>query len=69
MFEGSLNKHFFNIVLYFSPDTFRWSTPAVTGCIPPARDGHSACVIGKKIFIFGGYEQRVSFFKPSLTSE
>ena len=41
------------------PDTFKWSTPDVGGSIPLARDGHSACVIGEKIYVFGGYEERV----------
>ena len=33
----------------------------VTGIIPGARDGHSACVINDRMFIFGGYEENVSF--------
>ena len=37
--------------------------PEVTGSIPPARDGHSACMIGEKIYIFGGYEERVRLLK------
>lgn len=28
--------------------------------VPGARDGHSACVLAKSMFIFGGYEQLVS---------
>ena len=26
---------------------------------PAARDGHTACVIGSRIYIFGGYEEEV----------
>jgi N-acetylneuraminic acid mutarotase len=33
--------------------------PEVSGSIPPARDGHSACVIAEKIYVFGGFEERV----------
>ena len=29
------------------------------GIPPAARDGHSACVIDSKIYIFGGYEELV----------
>lgn len=31
--------------------------------VPGARDGHSACVLAKSMFIFGGYEQLVSNLK------
>lgn len=31
-----------------------------SGTVPGARDGHSACVIRNKMYIFGGYEERVS---------
>lgn len=40
-------------------DTHKWSTPRVSGTVPGARDGHSACVLGKTMYIFGGYEQLV----------
>lgn len=40
-------------------DTHKWSTPRVLGTVPGARDGHSACVLGKTMYIFGGYEQLV----------
>ena len=26
---------------------------------PAARDGHTACVIGSRLYIFGGYEEEV----------
>ena len=42
-----------------STDTHKWSTPRVAGTVPGARDGHSACVLGKTMYIFGGYEQLV----------
>jgi hypothetical protein len=35
----------------------------VSGAVPGARDGHSACVLGKIMYIFGGYEQLVSLEK------
>lgn len=33
-----------------------WSTPEVSGTMPYAKDGHSACVIKNKMYIFGGFE-------------
>lgn len=46
-------------VLSLPSDTHKWSTPRVSGTVPGARDGHSACVLGKTMYIFGGYEQLV----------
>lgn len=40
-------------------DSHRWYTPKTSGTVPGARDGHSACVLGKAMYIFGGYEQLV----------
>ena len=37
----------------------RWNRPLVSGDIPGARDGHSACVIRDKMFVFGGFEEGV----------
>lgn len=59
--NGACNK-----IFCFDTSTFRWSAPAVSGHIPPARDGHSACVIGKKIYIFGGYVQRSECFSKDV---
>ena len=39
---------------------------AVTGQIPMARDGHSACVIDDDMYIYGGYVERAHQVK--LTS-
>lgn len=39
----------------FDTKTLEWSTPSVTGMVPYAKDGHSACLIGKKMYIFGGF--------------
>lgn len=30
--------------------------PPVTGIVPYAKDGHSACVIRNKMYVFGGFE-------------
>ena len=38
-----------------------WGNVETKGPVPGARDGHSACVIHKKMYIYGGYEEGVSF--------
>ncbi|XP_047714648.1 kelch domain-containing protein 3 isoform X3 [Prionailurus viverrinus] len=48
-----------NVLYAFDVNTHKWSTPRVSGTVPGARDGHSACVLGKTMYIFGGYEQLV----------
>ena len=48
-----------NVLYAFDVNTHKWSTPRVAGTVPGARDGHSACVLGKTMYIFGGYEQLV----------
>lgn len=40
----------------FDTKKLEWSTPAVTGMVPYAIDGHSACLIKNKMYIFGGFE-------------
>ena len=52
---------------------------AVTGQIPMARDGHSACVIDDDMYIYGGYVEsahqvkltysRLSNKRPNLSSD
>lgn len=38
----------------------------VSGTVPGARDGHSACVLGKIMYIFGGYEQLADCFSNDI---
>lgn len=52
-------------ILSSPSDIHKWSTPRVSGTVPGARDGHSACVLGKTMYIFGGYEQLVSLGRKS----
>lgn len=46
--------------VYLFAATKKWHRPKVTGSPPGARDGHSACVISNRMYIFGGYEEGVS---------
>jgi len=41
------------------PGTGQWMCPDVKGERPGARDGHSACVIDNRMFVFGGYVEEV----------
>ena len=40
----------------------KWSTPAVSGNRPAARDGHSAAIVGNYMYIFGGFEESIDQF-------
>ena len=42
-----------------SLDTLKWSRPNTSGNTPGGRDGHSACLIGDSMYIFGGFEDGV----------
>ncbi|XP_028417553.1 kelch domain-containing protein 3-like isoform X1 [Dendronephthya gigantea] len=66
IFGGCNNRYVAcNTLFCFDTTTFRWSTPEVSGSIPPACDGHSACVIGEKIYLFGGFEERGGYHLQS----
>lgn len=48
-------------------ETHRWSIVFVRGyLIPSARDGHSACLIHDRMYIFGGFEDDVNRTTLSL---
>ncbi len=49
-------------MFYFFLDTLKWSVPLTNGSPPEERDGHSACVVGTKMYIFGGFKEEVSRF-------
>uniref|UniRef100_A0A8B9Z4E1 rRNA biogenesis protein RRP36 n=1 Tax=Buteo japonicus TaxID=224669 RepID=A0A8B9Z4E1_9AVES len=55
-----------NVLYAFDVNTHKWFTPKVSGMVPGARDGHSACVLGKSMFIFGGYEQLADCFSNDI---
>nr|XP_058162743.1 kelch domain-containing protein 3 [Dasypus novemcinctus] len=55
-----------NVLYAFDVNTHKWSTPRVSGTVPGARDGHSACVLGRTMYIFGGYEQLADCFSNDI---
>ena len=56
-----------NTLYCFDTVSRQWlARPAVTGCIPGARDGHTAVVINDKMYIFGGYEEIMERFSNDI---
>lgn len=55
-----------NVLYIFHTGTEQWATPRVTGQVPGARDGHSACVMEKTMYVFGGYEQLADCFSNDI---
>uniref|UniRef100_A0A672P7G7 Kelch domain containing 3 n=2 Tax=Sinocyclocheilus grahami TaxID=75366 RepID=A0A672P7G7_SINGR len=55
-----------NVLYAFDVTQHRWFTPKISGTVPGARDGHSACVLGKAMYIFGGYEQLADCFSNEI---
>lgn len=56
MWGGRNNAVACDTLSCFNTKTYEWSTPPVSGMVPDAKDGHSACVINNKMYIFGGFE-------------
>ncbi|CAG9537157.1 unnamed protein product [Cercopithifilaria johnstoni] len=46
----------------FDPEAMVWSVIPYDGEAPPARDGHSAVVVGDLMFMFGGFEEESQRF-------
>lgn len=55
-----------NVLFCFDTNTLQWSCPSVTGMIPGARDGHSACIINHCMFVFGGFEEEIDRFSQDV---
>ncbi|XP_071963055.1 kelch domain-containing protein 3-like isoform X2 [Antedon mediterranea] len=55
-----------NELYCFQTSTFKWCLPKPSGDIPPARDGHSVCLIKNKMYVFGGYEDESQCFSNSV---
>ncbi|XP_026478902.1 kelch domain-containing protein 3-like [Ctenocephalides felis] len=59
---GRNNMQACNILYCFDTTNNQWSAPQVRGIVPGARDGHSACVINNKMYIFGGFVEHIQKF-------
>ncbi|KAK0042490.1 kelch domain-containing protein 3 [Biomphalaria pfeifferi] len=54
-------------ILYrFCAVTLKWDKPQVSGPVPEARDGHTACIIQDKMYIFAGYEEFTDRFSNDM---
>jgi N-acetylneuraminic acid mutarotase len=62
LWGGRNDENACNTLFRFDTKNHTWTRPSVTGCIPGARDGHSAVIIRNKMFIFGGYEEEIRLF-------
>ncbi|XP_014363466.2 kelch domain-containing protein 3 [Papilio machaon] len=56
MWGGRNNAVACDTLFCFDTKQLEWSMPPVSGTVPYAKDGHSACVIRNKMYIFGGFE-------------
>ena len=59
---GRNDDNLCNVLYSFDPKSLCWSRPKVTGSIPGARDGHSACVVNNSMYIFGGFVDDLNEF-------
>lgn len=55
-----------DILFCFNTKTQQWERPEVSGNLPGARDGHSACIVGHKMYIFGGFEEMMDQFSRDV---
>ena len=46
---------YYNVLYEFDVNTHRWKVSSVSGALPGARAYHSACVLGKAMYVYGGY--------------
>jgi N-acetylneuraminic acid mutarotase len=60
--EGVVDGCYFNDSFTFDPANNTWSKVASSGRIPPARAGHSAVLLGNKLYIYGGYNSNGTKF-------
>src|SRR5581483_6877994 len=45
-----------NSLYCFNPKTEEWTKLKQTGSIPPTKEGHTECVVGNFMYIFGGLD-------------
>lgn len=66
MWGGRNNAVACDTLSCFDTKTLTWSTPQVSGMVPYAKDGHSACVINNKMYIFGGFEYLTDLYSQEI---
>jgi hypothetical protein len=56
MFGGHSGSKHLNDLQIFDTTKLEWSSPLVTGSVPPGLRGHSGNLVGNKIVLFAGYD-------------
>lgn len=59
LWGGSDDNGSCNIVYRFDTASATWIRPDTTGDPPRARRGHSSCVVGSGMYVFGGFEHQL----------
>lgn len=55
IFGGYDGKRNHNDLFVLDIETYSWSRPQVTGQVPVGRNGHTAALAGRRIFVLGGW--------------
>lgn len=50
----------------FDTKALEWTIPIASGNAPRAKDGHSACIINNKMYIFGGFEYLAEHYSKEV---
>lgn len=66
MWGGRNNAVQCEILACFDTKTLQWTYPQVTGQVPFAKDGHSACLIRNRMYVFGGFEYHTDQYSREL---
>ncbi|PIC29033.1 hypothetical protein B9Z55_020754 [Caenorhabditis nigoni] len=51
-----------NMLHEYDPEKNLWRKLEIKGFIPPARDGHTACIWNHQMYVFGGFEEDTQRF-------
>lgn len=55
-----------NGLFCFNTELLEWLRVRTSGDKPSGRDGHSACVISSRMYIFGGFEERIDRYTDEV---
>eukprot|EP00301_Raphidiophrys_heterophryoidea_P002266 c11061_g1_i3.p1 GENE.c11061_g1_i3~~c11061_g1_i3.p1 ORF type:complete len:1007 (-),score=267.88 c11061_g1_i3:703-3723(-) len=61
VFGGGDGRHDAHEMFVFDTEMWTWETAKFSGECPKARYGHSACVRGEQMFVFGGYSLKSGY--------
>ena len=57
----TLSREYGNVLYVFDVHTHSWFKPKVTGTVPKVRSQHSACALGKVMYLHGGFNTLTCF--------